>query len=590
MKFTRQIRLVARTITVLALTCMLPTTVLAVVAYDEKSGNECTADQASKALEKGWQTCQFDGNTIRFYGDAVPEPGTIITGKTWQLRYVQLVDPKEYGRLHMYSFYEYKLGDDVKLNGKNYKPLLERGRLLYEDMPRDWEVTNLYYREENGTVYQFVKTDGQEAEKVIVNFNLSEGDKFSAEPGINYVVTQVSDTVLASATTPITCKCLHITNEDDPTDQDVWVEGIGSLRTGIGLSRIGFSEVPRLLDCRDENNYFLYQSEELHQSPLFSMTVLLGIYTQSKIPTYVWPMVTMTLEINNRKYRELNMTPVGGLTYYYRVEGKKVYRISDKDSQEKLMFDYGLKENDTFWTADNKRLIVTEVSDTLLLPYRTLRVLHLQETGNPENTDTWIEGLGSIHTGLLLKKDVPYMQLEEVLYSEIGDVFFTRILNRDEFKSATYTATPDLREKTPPHYEFEGDVLHVTGQVRSGRISYASCFVSPDNKVLLHFVPFLGTSYAGEGIAKIDLRFPGFKAGRYTIGEGMSYSDDPFRPNNAVELECKGLSTGSKDISIDGQVADTSLPLYDLTGRRISDTSVLPKGVYIQGGKKVLVK
>ena len=30
--------------------------------------------------------------------------------------------------------------------------------------------------------------------------------------------------------------------------------------------------------------------------------------------------------------------------------------------------------------------------------------------------------------------------------------------------------------------------------------------------------------------------------------------------------------------------------IYDLTGRRISDTSVLPKGVYIQGGKKYLVR
>ena len=49
-------------------------------------------------------------------------------------------------------------------------------------------------------------------------------------------------------------------------------------------------------------------------------------------------------------------------------------------------------------------------------------------------------------------------------------------------------------------------------------------------------------------------------------------------------------ATGSNDISIDSQVAASSLPLYDLTGRRISDSSVLPKGVYIQGGKKYLVR
>ena len=52
------------------------------------------------------------------------------------------------------------------------------------------------------------------------------------------------------------------------------------------------------------------------------------------------------------------------------------------------------------------------------------------------------------------------------------------------------------------------------------------------------------------------------------------------------------IHTGIEELSVNGQglMVNGSSPIYDLSGRRISVSSVLPRGLYITNRKKVMVK
>jgi len=46
-------------------------------------------------------------------------------------------------------------------------------------------------------------------------------------------VTSVTDTILDSSTDRTVRRCIHVHSVVNPEQEDVWVEGIGSLRYGI---------------------------------------------------------------------------------------------------------------------------------------------------------------------------------------------------------------------------------------------------------------------------------------------------------------------------------------------------------------------
>lgn len=74
--------------------------------------------------------------------------------------------------------------------------------------------------------------------------------------------------------------------------------------------------------------------------------------------------------------------------------------------------------------------------------------------------------------------------------------------------------------------------------------------------------------------------------------ETMSFVTAPLSENSSLKIYYKGL-TGVEEIKSTASM-ESPVDVYDLTGRIVlsgaTDFSRLPAGIYIAGGKKVMVK
>jgi len=71
-------------------------------------------------------------------------------------------------------------------------------------------------------------------------------------------VTAATDTILDSSVDKKVRHCLHIVNVEDSSREDVWVEGIGSLSTGLINTADFDGAIPVLVQCSDEVVLYRY--------------------------------------------------------------------------------------------------------------------------------------------------------------------------------------------------------------------------------------------------------------------------------------------------------------------------------------------
>lgn len=138
--------------------------------------------------------------------------------------------------------------DNVKeIDGRNYTEvnvgsLKEDGSIrLYMREAKDQIMYSMetllkegifkYYREEEGKVYAY--SEEKKEEELVLDFSLNVGDAFVRANGEKMKVMEVTDTMLFVYTQWERCKKLVLQSEDVSTEKDIWVEGIGSLNTGI---------------------------------------------------------------------------------------------------------------------------------------------------------------------------------------------------------------------------------------------------------------------------------------------------------------------------------------------------------------------
>jgi len=110
--------------------------------------------------------------------------------------------------------------------------------------------------------------------------------------------------------------------------------------------------------------------------------------------------------------------------FYFRQEGDKIYRYNKEETENDfLIMDFGLKEGDVFTCPDGRSMIVKAVRDTTGVQKDAVsRVLELQEKDNESITDKWIEGVGSIHTGLFNADDLSDFTIQDVF--RVKDIEF----------------------------------------------------------------------------------------------------------------------------------------------------------------------
>ena len=212
-------------------------------------------------------------------------------------------------------------------------------------------------------------------------------------------------------------------------------------------------------------------------------------------------------------------------TGLFREEGRKVYRFDSEMQKEILMFDYSLKEGDTYETYSyGEQKMVTykvlsvgdyaegpevvrnnynERTDSTTAQRRYLRKWTVCRADDESLQKTWIEGAGSLEGPLENLYDArPVSSCSNLAYVNYGgdyyDYLFLPFSFHDGF-GQTYgcflpTGAADHSDwHNQLTYELEGDRLHVYGKVytQCGPNNYIVFMEEPTDDPLVHKLRFV---------------------------------------------------------------------------------------------------
>ena len=181
--------------------------------------------------------------------------------KIWTTRNISTTPPDHGGST---DYCETKLEGAIVVDGISLAQVHERTRFVEEEQFGQWESHDEYIGQKGDKIYLYFKSTNTMFP--VMDFSLKVGDTFrqyddsSQKNQIEYVVTAVSDTILYNSSAPIARKCIHLRSMHY---EDVWIEGVGSVTTGIyGTYSVGFhGSRTSLMKCVDGND-LLYLSED----------------------------------------------------------------------------------------------------------------------------------------------------------------------------------------------------------------------------------------------------------------------------------------------------------------------------------------
>ena len=245
----------------------------------------------------------------------------------------------------------------------------------------------------------------------------------------------------------------------------------------------------------------------------------------------------------------------GDLTVLYdagllREEDRKVY-IYDADKQEEhLLFDYSLKEGDSYetYSYDEQKTVTynvlsvsnyvegpkvvryTQEADSMRAEYRYLRKWTVCRADDNTLQKSWIEGVGSLEGPLAnLQDEYPISCRDYLAYVEFPDYYrfdnpylpfsFYDTMNKQIHgcnlpKTSSSIPEPMLSQLT---YELKGNRLHIYGKlVSSVSDNYAYFIEEPTDDPLVHKLRFeiqtigVGQPTTAVGLFTTDFYVPGF--------------------------------------------------------------------------------
>ena len=252
-----------------------------------------------------------------------------------------------------------------------------------------------------------------------------------------------------------------------------------------------------------------------------------------------WHMVVSKGECNMSEYMLMNEEVVkDGKTYFrlyskdgevvhdlglLREENCKVYFLPPYMQEEFLLFDYSLKEGDTFetYSYDEQKMVSYEVvsvedylegpeyihyiekEDGLITQHRNLQKWTVCRTDDKSIQKTWIEGIGSFGGPLDNLYDAhPISTMVYLAYVDdnYGDLYLPFSFYDSLWGLASGcdlpTGAKDNEESDDGHhhltYELEGDRLHVYGKVitQCGPNNYAYFFEKETDDPSIHMIEF----------------------------------------------------------------------------------------------------
>ena len=272
---------------------------------------------------------------------------------------------------------------------------------------------------------------------------------------------------------------------------------------------------------------------------------------------------------------------------WYREESGKVYRFDENTQSESIVYDFTLKEGDTFQFASSIDCTVSKV-DFVELNGRQLRRITFAASRNGASGEyCWIEGIGSFGNPQGdIHPDEPNSKTSVLAYvhkdkSEFIPCSFAQNYNGwwgQQLVITEKAEMPSLSEgESALEYEFIGETLHVSGYMwTSGSPNqYIYCKTERTDDWQSYLVSF--------DIIDVDA-----DTDEKSIHFVDCYFED-FEPNTVYfinDSEGKMQKLVSSIQQPDTPSVQTA-PLFDLSGRRI--TGKPGPGVYIQGKRKVVI-
>lgn len=288
----------------------------------------------------------------------------------------------------------------------------------------------------------------------------------------------------------------------------------------------------------------------------------------------------------------------------YRQEKDLVFRWDSQKQADILLYDFGLRVGDVFVDPDGTQMKVVEESlDSSLFDWFTYsnrgKSLRLQSVDNTEIEDVWIEGIGSVNSGIFLASELGDSHIvygniaSDDINSPINFAIFK--VNNDCYKNVLLNndyIQEDEIYKFGFDCEFLSDTLHVYGILPINVITnLLECTIDENNNVCLNILELCYSDWpTGKVNRKYDVRIPGFKPGTYNVcltgyKSGIRIGEDPYYQFKELFGTTQVVCTQVNNINhID--VEKQNGTFTDLTGRRLSSTP--QHGIYIQDGRKML--
>ena len=232
----------------------------------------------------------------------------------------------------------------------------------------------------------------------------------------------------------------------------------------------------------------------------------------------------------------------------YRQEGDRVYRYSETEKKDILLFDFGLNEGDEFITPNGEVWTVDKVKQTAQYNDWTEKTITLKGKEDGEIKDVWLEHVGSLYTGILTYDDIGGRgSLPQLAYCRQGDaspwlfdvntehlkiVYFYHLDSDEE-----YNFTQSLPSEEAAYFDqygeddylyanLEGNTLRIYGKMDMNCYNYLMECRITDNEILLKVDDIhYGDLYNCAGEYYVDIRIPNVKAGNYTIKYAPMYSE-----------------------------------------------------------------
>ncbi len=289
-----------------------------------------------------------------------PEPDIayrpmIEDNKEWTMVYMTTRPPEE--DLQTFNYKQIKFGSALEVDGMTFKQMVCSNWENGQNGPEDWKETEEYLGEADGKVYLYNQHFKNTVK--IMDFTLQVGDTYlqkqmgDSNHYMDFIVTAVTDTVIATSSDKTPRKCLYLSRPGSTDIDDVWIEGIGSLVGGVygSLVQLMGGSIPSLRKCQKDGQTlyeayhpFLKEGKTWNCQEYYSNGWIGEEWT--KDVSYV---INGTTEIDGKIYYKMYHVTEEGSEYYcaLREEDKKVWKYSSDDG-EKLLYDFNMSVGDSY--------------------------------------------------------------------------------------------------------------------------------------------------------------------------------------------------------------------------------------------------